>query len=72
MFCRKGYISIVFNDECRSEVRPSDLFLVIKLDIHAKIKEKLGDAYMVLNINGYTIDEETLRNWGKRLVPVVE
>ncbi|MGM0827558.1 MAG: hypothetical protein ACQEU4_04960 [Bacillota bacterium] len=25
MFWRKGYISIVFNDECRSEVRPSDL-----------------------------------------------
>ncbi|MGM0851129.1 MAG: hypothetical protein ACQEWI_00705 [Bacillota bacterium] len=27
---------------------------------------------MVMNINGYTIDEETLRNWGKRLFPVVE
>lgn len=27
---------------------------------------------MVMNINGYTIDEETLRNWGSRLIPEVE
>ena len=27
---------------------------------------------MVMNINGYTIDEDTLRNWGRRLIPEVE
>ncbi|WP_282137797.1 hypothetical protein [Rossellomorea aquimaris] len=27
---------------------------------------------MVMNINGYTIDVDTLRNWGRRLIPEVE
>lgn len=40
--------------------------------IYDKIKEKLGDAYMVMDINGYRIGVEPLRNWGNRLVPVGE
>ncbi len=45
---------------------------VILLEIYTKIREILGDAYLVMNINGYTIVEDILRNWGRRLIPEVE
>lgn len=51
---------------------PLIFIYVTELEFHAKIKVKLGDAYMVMNINGYRIDEDTLRNWGRRLIPEVE